>query len=131
MIGEMFNTLNDMSLMHNEKEFVKNVILEFIRSSEGKAELGTYIRMEIEASKKKYSASNNPNSLSYEMLTRGNVNMQHQMAANGYDVYGRTILSSNSEYNNKNVYQKMKNRINYGRNPTVNDYSNKGSFKIK
>ena len=127
----MFDGLYDMSVMHRQKEFIKNIFLEFIRSAEGKAELGTYIRMEIEASKSKYAAQNNPNSLSYDMLTRGNVTMQHRMAANGYDIYGKTILSSNNDFSNKNTYQKMKNRINYGRNPAVNDYRNRGSSSIK
>lgn len=130
-IDNFFDSLNSVMPLNQQKEFIKNCIREFIKSTEGKAELGTYIRMEIEASKKKFSTANNPNTLSYDMLTRGNVNMQHKMASNGYDVYGKTILSSNSDTRNTNVYNKMKNRINYGRNPAVNDYANRGSFKVK
>ena len=110
---------------------LENLIWKVIKSENFKADLSTYIRMEIEASKAKYSAGNNPNTLSYDMLTRGNVNMQARMAANGYDVYGRTILQSNSNTgSNKNIYSTMKNRINYGKNPAVNDYRNRGQRSI-
>jgi hypothetical protein len=113
-----------------QRQALENAIWSIIKSDGFKAELSNYIRLEIEASKAKYSTENNKNSLSYEMLTRGNVNMQAKMAANGYDVYGKTIIQSNSNNgSNKNIYQKMKNKINYGSNPTTS-YENRGSRSI-
>lgn len=113
-----------------QRQLIQKMIMEAIKSDGFKAELSNYIRLEVEASKTRYASENNKNSMSYEMLTRGNVNMQARMAANGYDVYGRTIISSNSSNgSNKNVYQKMKNKINYGANPT-DSYTNRGSYSI-
>ena len=112
-----------------QRRALENAIWSIIKSDGFKSELSNYIRLEIEASKAKYSADNNKNTLSYEMLTRGNVNMQAKMAASGYDVYGRTIIQSNNSSSNKNVYQKMKNKINYGSNP-IKGYENNGSRSI-
>lgn len=111
-----------------QRKALVDLILNIIKSPEIKTEISNEIRMEIEASKSKYSKDNNSNTLSYDMLTRGNVNMQAKMAANGYDVYGKTIIPSNDAVgSNKNVYQKMKNKINYGSNP-ANGYENKGKM---
>ena len=55
--------------------------------------------------------------------------MQAKMAASGYDVYGRTIISGNSNANNNNTYKRMKNKIKYGRSPE-NGYQNRGEFTI-
>lgn len=127
----LFDSLETYSPYNQQTKALENFIWKIIKSEAFKADLSTYIRMEIEASKAKYSAGNNPNTLSYDMLTRGNVNMQARMAANGYDVYGRTILQSNTNTgSNKNIYSTMKNRINYGRNPAINDYGNKGKRNI-
>jgi hypothetical protein len=51
------------------------------------------------------------------------------MAQSGYDVYGRTILSGHTNTSNKNVYQKMKNKIRYGKQPE-RGYQNRGSFTL-
>ena len=127
----LFDSIETYSPYSQQTKALENVIWKIIRSENFKADLSTYIRMEIESSKAKYSSGNNPNTLSYDMLTRGNVNMQAKMAANGYDVYGRTILQSNSNTgSNKNIYSTMKNRINYGRNPVKNDYRNRGQRDI-
>lgn len=109
-----------------QKETLKKIILEIIKEPDFKNQLSTYIRMEIEASKTKYSKDNSGNTLSYDMLTRGSVDMQAKMAASGYDVYGRTLIPSNSSFgSNKNIYQKMKNKITYGRSPSKG-YENNG-----
>lgn len=109
-----------------ERKKLEETIWSIIKSDQFKAELSTYIRMEIEASKAKYSKDNNGNTLSYDMLTRGNVNMQAKMAANGYDVYGRTLIpSNNSVGTDVSLYKKMKNKINYGTAP-ANGYQNNG-----
>lgn len=110
----------------SQKKVLENIIWEIIKGPEFKNQLSSYIRMEIEASKAKYSKDNAGGTLSYEMLTRGNVDMQAKMAASGYDVYGRTLIPSNNTVgSNKNIYQKMKNKINYGSSPSKG-YENKG-----
>lgn len=109
-----------------QRKEMENLIWNIIKSPDFKNQLSTYIRMEIEASKNKYSKDNAGNTLSYDMLTRGNVDMQAKMAASGYDVYGRTLIPSNNSLgSNKNIYQNMKNKINYGRSPSIG-YENKG-----
>ena len=86
--------------------------------------------MEIEASKTKYSKDNFGGTLSYDMLTRGNVDMQAKLAASGYDVYGRTLIPSNNSLgSNANIYKKMKNKINYGPSP-ARGYENRGQFSF-
>lgn len=62
---------------------------------------------------------------SYAELTSGNVNLQAKMAASGYDVYGRTILSGHENTSNNNIHKKMKNRIQYGSRPR-DGYRNRG-----
>lgn len=110
----------------SQRKEMENLIWNIIKSPDFKNQLSTYIRMEIEASKNKYSKDNAGNTLSYDMLTRGNVNMQAKMAASGYDVYGRTLIPSNNSLgSNKNIYQNMKNKINYGRSPSMG-YENRG-----
>lgn len=110
----------------SQRKEMENLIWNIIKSPDFKNQLSTYIRMEIEASKNKYSKDNAGNTLSYDMLTRGNVDMQAKMAASGYDVYGRTLIPSNNSLgSNKNIYQNMKNKINYGRSPSMG-YENKG-----
>ena len=110
----------------SQRKEMENLIWNIIKSPDFKNQLNTYIRMEIEASKNKYSKDNTGNTLSYDMLTRGNVDMQAKMAASGYDVYGRTLIPSNNSLgSNKNIYQNMKNKINYGRSPSMG-YENKG-----
>ena len=110
----------------SQRKEMENLIWDIIKSPDFKNQLSTYIRMEIEASKNKYSKDNTGNTLSYDMLTRGNVDMQAKMAASGYDVYGRTLIPSNNSLgSNKNIYQNMKNKINYGRSPSIG-YENKG-----
>ena len=110
----------------SQRKEMENLIWDIIKSPDFKNQLITYIRMEIEASKNKYSKDNTSNTLSYDMLTRGNVDMQAKMAASGYDVYGRTLIPSNNSLgSNKNIYQNMKNKINYGRSPSMG-YENKG-----
>lgn len=110
----------------SQKKEMENLIWNIIKSPDFKNQLSTYIRMEIEASKNKYSKDNASNTLSYDMLTRGNVDMQAKMAASGYDVYGRTLIPSNNSLgSNKNIYQNMKNKINYGRSPSMG-YENRG-----
>lgn len=110
----------------SQRKEMENLIWNIIKSPDFKNQLSTYIRMEIEASKNKYSKDNAGNTLSYDMLTRGNVDMQAKMAASGYDVYGRTLIPSNNSLgSNKNIYQNMKNKINYGRSPSMG-YENRG-----
>lgn len=109
-----------------QKKEIENLIWNIIKSPDFKNQLSNHIRMEIEASKTKYSKDGNSNTLSYDMLTRGNVDMQAKMAASGYDVYGRTLIPSNNSLgSNKNIYQKMKNKINYSSSPSKG-YENKG-----
>lgn len=113
-----------------EKRLIQNMILEIIKGPDFKNELTNQIRMEIEASKTKYSKDNYGGTLSYEMLTRGNVDMQAKLAASGYDVYGRTLIPSNNSLgSNANIYKKMKNKINYGPSSS-RGYENRGQFSF-
>ena len=104
---------------------LKNLILACLDDREIKAEIARQVRIEIDNERSKYRG----NVQSYESLTSGNVNMQAKMAASGYDVYGRTIISGNSNANNNNTYKRMKNKIKYGRSPE-NGYQNRGEFTI-
>lgn len=114
----------------SQRKEMENLIWNIIKSPDFKNQLSTYIRMEIEASKNKYSKDNAGNTLSYDMLTRGNVDMQAKMAASGYDVYGRTLIPSNNSLgSNKNIYQNMKNKINYGRSSSMG-YENRGQHSF-
>lgn len=110
----------------SERKAIEQLIWEVIKSPDFKNQLSNHIRIEVEASKHKYSKESAGNTLSYEMLTRGNVDMQAKMAASGYDVYGKTLIPSNNSLGtNKNIYQKMKNKINYGPSP-AKGYENRG-----
>ena len=104
---------------------LKNLILACLDDREIKAEIARQVRIEIDNERSKYRG----NVQSYESLTSGNVNMQAKMAASGYDVYGRTIISGNSNANNNNTYKRMKNKIKYGRSPE-NGYQNRGGFTM-
>lgn len=106
------------------KELVK-LVLACLDDTEVKAEIARQVRIEVDNERKKYKGSVQ----SYESLTSGNVNMQAKMAASGYDVYGRTITSGNSNANNNNTYKRMKNKIKYGKSPE-NGYQNRGGFTI-
>lgn len=106
------------------KELVK-LVLACFDDSEIKAEIARQVRIEVDNERKKYKGSVQ----SYESLTSGNVNMQAKMAASGYDVYGKTIISGNSNANNNNAYKRMKNKIKYGKSPE-NGYQNRGGFTI-
>ena len=104
---------------------LKNLILACLDDREIKAEIARQVRIEIDNERSKYRG----NVQSYESLTSGNVNMQAKMAASGYDVYGRTIISGNYNANNNNTYKRMKNKIKYGKSPE-NGYQNRGGFNI-
>lgn len=104
---------------------LKNLILTCLDDREIKAEIARQVRIEMDSERKKYNGTVQ----SYDSLTSGNVNMQAKMAASGYDVYGRTIISGNYNANNNNTYKKMKNKIKYGRSPE-NGYQNRGGFTI-
>ena len=106
------------------KELVK-LVLACLDDSEIKAEIARQVRIEVDNERKKYKGSVQ----SYESLTSGNVNMQAKMAASGYNVYGRTIISGNSNASNNNTYKRMKNKIKYGKSPE-NGYQNRGGFTI-
>jgi hypothetical protein len=105
---------------------IKELVLMALNDSEVKAELSKQIRTEMDTRQTNYSG-HRP---TYESLTSGDVNMQLRMAASGYDVYGRTMLSSNSSFTNKNAYKKMKNQIKYGASPQ-NQFRNRGSKNIE
>ena len=104
---------------------LKNLILACLDDTEIKNEIAKQVRIEMDNERKKYKGTVQ----SYESLTSGNVNMQAKMAASGYDVYGRTIISGNYNANNNNTYKKMKNKIKYGRSPE-NGYQNRGGFTM-
>ena len=104
---------------------LKNLILACLDDREIKAEIARQVRIEIDNERNKYRG----NVQSYKSLTSGNVNMQAKMAASGYDVYGKTIISGNYNANNNNIYKRMKNKIKYGRSPE-NGYQNRDGFTI-
>lgn len=111
----------------------RQLILACLNDSEVKAELTKQIRIEIDNERNKSAIGSNfrnQRAQSYNSLTSGSVNMQQRMAASGYDVYGRTILTGNGSFINDNAYRKMKNKIKYGRAPQ-NGYINHGNYTIK
>lgn len=107
---------------------IVNMFMAALNNTEIKNELSKRIRIELDNQRIK-SANYNGTVQSYESLTSGNVNMQAKMAASGYDVYGRTIITSNANATNQNVYKKIKNQIHYGRAPQEG-YRNRGSFSV-
>lgn len=112
-----------------QRDQLHQLIQQIIQDPSFKNQISAYIRMEIEASKTKYSKENYGGTLSYDMLTRGNVDMQAKMAASGWDVYGRTLIPSNKPMTNNNVYKNMKNKINYGRSSSK-PYENRGQYSF-
>lgn len=112
-----------------QRDQLHQLIQQIIQDPSFKNQMSAYIRMEIEASKSKHSKENYGGTLSYDMLTRGNVDMQAKMAASGYDVYGRTLIPSNKPMTNTNVYKNMKNKINYGRSSSK-PYENRGQYSF-
>lgn len=65
----------------------------------------------------------------FDELTSGNVDLQTKMAASGYDVYGRTILTGHKDTSHDNLRRKMKNKIQYNRRP-FDGYRNRGDSSI-
>ena len=108
---------------------IVDLFLAVLNHVDVKAELSKRIRVEMDTERTKYSGRNSGGVQSYESLTSGDVNMQARMAASGYDVYGRTIIQSNFNTGNKNLYKKMKNRIHYGKNPQ-GGYDNRGGYTM-
>ena len=104
---------------------LKKLILACLDDSESKNERARQVRIEVDNERKKYKGTVQ----SYDSLTSGNVNMQAKMAASGYNVYGKTIISGNSNANNNSTYKRMKNKIKYGKSPE-NGYQNRGGFNI-
>lgn len=107
---------------------VIETVLACLNNTEVKAEIARQCRIEIDNDRQK--RLNNGSIQSYSSLTAGNVNMQARMAASGYDVYGRTILSGNAPTNNNNTYRKMKNKIKYG-HAARNGYMNRGRYTVE
>lgn len=102
------------------------IMLKAFENDKYKSELAARIRIEVDTAQSRYSGQN----MSYDALTQGNVNMQHRMAASGYEVYGNVRIRSNqATRSNMNVYRSMKNKINYGSGATQGVY-NQGSFRI-
>lgn len=102
-------------------EEIIQLIIAALNNEKVKAELSKQIRVEMDNERVKYKGKMQ----TYESLTSGSVNTQTRMAASGYDVYGRTIVNSNYNVSNNNVYRKMKNKIRYGHSPQ--EYRNRGS----
>lgn len=103
---------------------ILNLIIAALNENEVKSEISRQVRIEMDKDNRQVKYRGTVQS--YESLTSGNVNMQARMAASGYDVYGRTIINSNHNAANNNVYKKMKNKIRYGKAPQ-DGYNNRGS----
>jgi hypothetical protein len=112
------------------KEISKDIIdlfLAVFQKTEIKAEIAKQVRTEIDTYRTK---SGKYDYASVDALTSGSVSMQQKMAASGYDVYGRTIMSSNKNVGSTaNVYQRQRNKIHYGRRPEIG-YENQGNYTI-
>lgn len=104
----------------------RKLAIAILNDTEVKSELSKQIRVELDNQRTKYKGQVQ----SYEALTSGNVNMQSRMAASGYDVYGRTLISGNNDASNNSTYRRMKNKIKYGRAPQQG-YYNRGSRTIQ
>lgn len=107
---------------------IVNMFMAALNNDEVKAELSKRIRVEMDNERMKNASYKGPVQ-SYDSLTSGNVNMQARMAASGYTVYGRTIIESNFNSSNVNVYKKLKNKIRYGKNPGMG-YNNRGEYTL-
>lgn len=106
------------------QEIVK-FFISALGNNEIKTELKKQIRIEIDTERAKYRGKVQ----TYDSLTSGSVNTQARMAASGYDIYGKTIIDNNNTFTNGNVYQKMKNKIIYGKTPEQG-YRNTGGRSI-
>jgi hypothetical protein len=121
-------------------EELRDLFITALNDEEVKKELSKRFEENIEEEKNKNHTSHTartdsgranksnhdiPTRMSYDELTSGNVNLQHRMAASGYDVYGRTILASHKDMSHNSTYKKMKNKIQYKNGPQ-DGYRNRG-----
>lgn len=104
---------------------VVNLLLAALNNNEIKAEISRQVRIEMDNQRTKYNGTVQ----SYSSLTSGNVNMQARMAASGYDVYGNTIIRGNKSASNQYTYKKMKNKIQYGKQPQQG-FKNRGGYSV-
>lgn len=104
---------------------VIDFMIAALNCTEVKAELAKQIRVEIDVERSKYKG----NRQTYESLTSGDVNTQARKAVSGYDSYGKVVITDNNGFNNGSVYQKMKNKIIYGKTPEEG-YRNRGGMSI-
>ena len=109
-----------------DRQLVRYIIDVILQDREVKAELAKQIRIEAETAKNKHAQYSRS---TFDSLTSGDVNLQHRLAQSGYDVYGKTYLRGNETGSNASVYQKMKNKIHYGKRPE-NGYENRGGFTL-
>lgn len=103
------------------------IFLAALNDDRIKAEVHKQMRTEMDNERMKHLGG--PKQQTYESLTSGDVNMQTRMAASGYDIYGRTLISGNKNATNQNVYKKMKNKIKFGRAPQAG-FGNRGKFTV-
>lgn len=112
----------------NISKDVASFFVAALNNDEVKAELSKHIRVEMDNQRIK-DGNYRGQVQSYDSLTSGNVNTQARMAASGYTVYGRTLINSNFNSSNVNVYKKLKNKIRYGKNPGMG-YNNRGEYTL-
>lgn len=112
-----------------QRDEIVKVIIDAFGDDRIKNEIAKRVRVEMDNQRAKTNTATKEYHQSYESLTSGNVNLQLRMMSSGYDMYGRTILGGLKEANNNNIYQKMKNRIRYGK-AAQNGYDNNGKRKI-
>lgn len=104
------------------------IFLTALNDDKIKAEVHKAVRTEMDNERMK-NLNGGQKMQSYASLTSGDVNMQQRMAASGYDIYGRTLITGNYNATNQNVYKKMKNKIKFGRAPQ-SGFGNRGKFTM-
>ena len=71
------------------------------------------------------SSSYSGKTQSYDDLTSGDINTKRRMTPSAFDTFGKVILNGPGSMTNDNLYQKMKNRIQYKNGPK-DGYRNRG-----
>ena len=112
--------------MQLQKDMADYIVKVILQDKDVKAELAKQIQAQNNTVKNKYSQYNRA---SFDDLTKGDVNLQLRMAQNGYDFYGNTIIGSLANTSNNSTYQKMKNKIRYGKRPEKG-YENRGGHNV-
>lgn len=105
---------------------MKELIGKIIDSPEFKKQLTLEVQKEVQMQQNKYRG----NMLSYNSLSKNKINLNSKSAVSGTDVYGKMIIGQTHVGSNRDVYQRMKNDINYSNGLAQGAKTNNGSRTI-